>query len=101
METERLFLFSHIKLIFRDSCINKIYIKDTSFSLTLSDLGVFKTLENLFSLLNSFKSENLNGFHYKKDTKGNLVIVFSVSGVERAFLLLFEIEPFFNDKNIS
>jgi transcription-repair coupling factor (superfamily II helicase) len=101
VETERLFLFSHIKLIFRDSCINKIYIKDTSFSLTLSDLGVFKTLENLFSLLNSFKSENLNGFHYKKDTKGNLVIVFSVSGVERAFLLLFEIEPFFNDKNIS
>ena len=101
VETERLFLFSHVKLIFRDSCINKIYIKDTSFSLTLSDLGVFKTLENLFSLLNSFKSENLNGFHYKKDTKGNLVIVFSVSGVERAFLLLFEIEPFFNDKNIS
>ena len=100
-ETERLFLFSHMKLIFKGSCVNKININDNSLSLTLSDLGVFKTPENLFNVLSSFKSESLNGFHYKKDTKGNLVIVFSVSNVDRAFLVLFEIEPFFNDKNIS
>jgi hypothetical protein len=59
---------------------------------------VFKTLENFFNFLNTFKSENLNSFHYKKDAKGNLVVVFSVNNVDRAFLVLFEIEPFFNDK---
>lgn len=98
IETERLFLFSHIKLIFSNTGVNKIYINDSSVSLTLGDLGVFKTLENFFEFLNTFKSENVNKFHYKKDAKGNLVVVFSVNDVDRAFLLLFEIEPFFNDK---
>ena len=98
VETERLFFFSHIKLIFSNTNVNKIYINDNSVSLTLGDLGVFKTLENFFNFLNTFKSENLNSFHYKKDAKGNLVVVFSVNDVDRAFLVLFEIEPFFNDK---
>lgn len=100
VETERLFLFSQLKIMFKGSCVNKIYINDNSFSLTLGDLGVFKTPENLFNVLSSFKSEKLNGFHYKKDTKGNLVVVFSVSAVDQAFLILFEVGPFFNDKII-
>jgi transcription-repair coupling factor (superfamily II helicase) len=95
--TERLFFVKQIKLLFKNTCINKVDIKDNSLSLTLGGLGLFETLESLFSSIASFKSNNYIGFHYKKDFSGNLVLFFSVKNIDRAFLVLFEINPLFND----
>ena len=95
--TERLFFVTQIKLLFNKTCIDKVDIKDRSLSLTLGGLGGFKTLENLFKSIDSFKSDNYDGFHYKKDFSGNLVLFFSVKNMDRAFFVLFEIEPLFNN----
>ena len=95
--TERLFFITQIKLLFKNTCVNKVDIKDRSLSLTLGSLGWFKTLENLFNSINSFESRYYEQLHYKKDFSGNLILFFSVKNIDRAFLVLFEIEPLFNN----
>lgn len=95
--TERLFFTTQIKLLFKNTCVDKVDIRDSSLSLTLGGLGGFKTLENLFSSISSFKSDNYNGFHYKKDFSENLVLFFSVKNIDVAFLVLFEIKSLFDD----
>lgn len=83
--------------MFKNTCVDKVDIKDQSLSLTLGSLGWFKTLENLFNSINSFESRHYEQFHYKKDFSGNLILFFSVKNIDRAFLVLFEIEPLFNN----
>ena len=88
MSTQMLLGVARARVLFRGAPIKNIYIGDGSLVFTLSNLGRFNKLDELFNAVESFKHGGVKGYRYEKTGAGKLKIIFTTSDVESSMELL-------------
>ena len=86
--TQMLLSVARARVLFRGAPIKNIYIGDGSLVFTLSNLGRFNKLDELFNAVESFKHGGVKGYRYEKTGAGKLKIIFTTSDVESSMELL-------------
>jgi len=99
VSTQVLLGVARARVLFRGAPIKNIYIDSGSLVFSLSNIGRFKNLNRLFSMVKSFKHGCIKNYRYEKTGDEKLNIVFTTANIESSMELLLSSSSLFSFDN--
>ena len=99
VSTQVLLGVARARVLFRGDPIKNIDIDSGSLVFSLSNIGRFKNLNRLFSMVKSFKHGCIKNYRYEKTGDEKLNIVFTTANIESSMELLLSSSSLFSFDN--
>ena len=98
-ETKNLVSVAMLRVLYKDTSIKTIDVKDSSALLTLDSIKPFVSLDLLFESVSEFSIREKTKHHFGKAKAGDFLISFSSQNVQRSISLLLKCVHLFSSKN--